>query len=124
MFGEEVVNVLTSSSRRAQRSTLPQRQVKFEAFNETYDITLEPSTGLLSPNFVIIIRDGSDMHSSSVDELSNCFYRGQEAAFDLCRGMVKNSISYNFSIFFYGETKPGNLHFLEGDHYPIDKGVS
>jgi len=78
----------------ATTTTSPElsRRVKFEAFNRSYDLTLLPSKGLLSPHFSLMVRRGigNDIQQLATDpQLSRCFYRGLAAAFDLCQGMVR-----------------------------------
>lgn len=89
--GEEVVIVRTTTSRLGSRSleSHRQHQLKFEAFNQTYDLTLQPSVGLISPHFSVIVRDRNTTQTIQSQPFTRCFYRGQEAAFDLCRGMVR-----------------------------------
>lgn len=94
--GEEVVIVRTATSRLGPRSVESHRQhhLKFEAFNQTYDLTLQPSAGLVSPHFSIIVRDTNITQTTvQTQPFSRCFYRGQTAAFDLCRGMVSNILN-------------------------------
>lgn len=108
MFGEEVVSVQTSSGKSPQRydydssspaeededdDQLIRRRVSFEAFNKNYNLTLRPTVGLLSPSFGLILRDGEGnvterRNPVAFNELSRCFYRGADAAFDLCGGLV------------------------------------
>lgn len=106
VFGEEVVTVRTTGSvdelempSRAPPQSLPlddvaERRVAFQAFNKTYNLTLRPSPGLLSPDFGVVVRRGDNVTENrqrpivSDDELSRCFYRGVDAAFDLCKGLV------------------------------------
>ena len=90
--GEEVAVVHATVSRLGPRSVESSRphQLRFDAFNRTYDLTLRPSVGLVSPNFLVIVRDSNTSQTSSIrTPLTTCFYRGPDAAFDLCRGMVK-----------------------------------
>lgn len=99
VFGEEVVTVRTEiPSLMHHRRRLPHedeevRRVTFQAFNETYNVTLRPSKGLLSPSFGVISRSGDDEGNVTLNKqqhhhLSGCFYRGVDAAFDLCKGLV------------------------------------
>ena len=87
---EEVVNV--SGDDPVRPSDL-NRRVKFEAFNRSYDLTLQPSQGLLSPHFSLMVRRGTGNETLQLGTnpflLSKCFYRGSDAAFDLCQGMVR-----------------------------------
>lgn len=86
-----MVIVSASASRIETRSVEPprQHQLKFEAFNETYDLTLQPSTGLFSPHFTVILRDENSTQTSPASMATKCFYRGKDAAFDLCKGVVR-----------------------------------
>lgn len=89
--GEEVVIVSATTSRIGPRSirSSRQHQLKFQAFNQSYDVTLQPG-GLVSPNFTVILRDSTNTTQTIPrPSLARCFYRGQHAAFDLCRGMVR-----------------------------------
>ena len=90
---EEVVNVSGDDPAKTT-TTSPElsRRVKFEAFNRSYDLTLLPSKGLLSPHFSLMVRRGIGNESQQLatdPQLSRCFYRGLAAAFDLCQGMVR-----------------------------------
>ena len=116
MFGEEVVNVQTSkgSSRTSKASSSAinedgvdedndplRRRVTFEAFNQRYNLTLRPTVGLLSPSFGVILRDGEGNVTQRRDpdannNLADCFYRGTDAAFDLCRGLVSNIVLISY----------------------------
>lgn len=101
MSGEEVVIVRATTSRLGPRSvgSYRQHQLKFEAFNQTYDLTLQPSTGLVSPHFSIIVRnDTNTTQTIPTQSLTRCFYRGQDAAFDLCQGMVRITCSINWCL--------------------------
>ena len=96
--GEEVVIVsATMTSRIGPRSirSSRQHQLKFQAFNQSYDVTLQPVGGLVSPNFTVILRDSTNTTQAiPTPSLARCFYRGQHAAFDLCRGMVRITFSF------------------------------
>ena len=112
---EEVVRVhpaaATTTAQRRTRSveTADERLVKFAAFNESYVVSLQPTSTLVSPHFAVVVRQG-DADVGLADftgDASRCLFRGRaskfanfnstlphrsatsdNAAFDLCRGMV------------------------------------
>ena len=95
---EEVVNVSGDDPVLDESEPELNRRVKFEAFNRSYDLTLQPSQGLLSPHFSLMVRRGighNDTQQLATDPLllSQCFYRGSDAAFDLCQGMVSTVLT-------------------------------
>lgn len=93
--GEEVVFVrrMTSGLEPQSLQSPRQQQLQFQAFNQSYDLTLELVTtgSLVSPYFTVIRRDRNITQTIPTHSVTKCFYRGEQAAFDLCRGMVRKT---------------------------------
>lgn len=89
--GEEVVIVRTTTPGLGPQflQSPRQPQLQFQAFNQSYDLTLQPVTtdSLISPHFTVIRRDRNTTQTIPIHSVAKCFYRGQHAAFDLCRSM-------------------------------------
>ncbi|KAI9550354.1 hypothetical protein GHT06_001581 [Daphnia sinensis] len=89
--GEEVVIVRTTTPELGLQFLQSPREprLQFQAFNLSYDLTLQPVTAgsLISPYFTVIRRERNTTQTIPIHSVAKCFYRGQRAAFDLCRSM-------------------------------------
>lgn len=70
------------------------------------DLHLHRSTKLLDDNFVFIKRDENqtqliDDFDKLADKYSNCFYRNENSAIDLCDGNVVSNFVKMFIAFFF-----------------------
>ena len=118
VLGREIVQVrsfVTARRRRGASSEPAQRaarRMQFEVFRQAYDVTLQPSTNLISPHFAVLVRN-SNTTESVWNDGPDCLYRGHannlaigvdpdqrnrpqiNAAFDVCHGVVINSVFIN-----------------------------
>ena len=108
IFTEEVVNLDIFPKQRRQRSVGQKptmETMQFQAFNQHFNLTLFPTTELISPNFMVLVRENNitrKIRTDISDSSSHCIYRGyfslssdedlvkdrNTAAFNVCKGMV------------------------------------
>lgn len=71
-----------------------------------FDLRLHRSNHLLDDNFVYIKRDENqtkliDDYDRLADKYSNCFYRNENSAIDLCDGYVVSIVYFIQFLFFF-----------------------